>query len=436
MPDYFKEFERENERVQRYPVKELKRSLIIPSPIHNYSMAIEFMIRWFQSQMPTGFFKTVHVSGKHVLDDVARFDEGIFAKRIKPALTIIPNINLEYDRQNIDLYNYGANILFRANREFGESFFKDYANNLYIGVRNHELEMPFTFRVRVNTKSEQQRMYEEIRLHCRVGGSTTNYINADFIVPMELMKAVAYDAGFAFDDEGNIKSPIDFCIYLNTMSAVPFVYKRRNMTGNFEYFVRVNGIHTHILSMDQLSTDDGEQVGQITDNYMVEYQCILHITVPHMYYYFGKNDNGLQVNVTEHADIGVYRIRPQSLSDVDPNGFKWVLDDDYQIEDEDIQKGYIDITDWIENTVKKDDTLSGVFSYCDEVKISYGRFMNIRVAKGGDYLNISMDYETMKINLPADIDLGLATIIIYMDLLYINDVMIEKENAKKTRLGE
>lgn len=434
MPDIIKEFERENPRVKQIHMNELKQSLIIPSPVHSYSLAVEYMINWFKSCMPDNYFKTVHVSGKHVLDDFRRFDEGIFVKRLKPALTIIPNINLEYNRNNVDLYNYGPNLLYRVDRQLGESFFKDFNNNLFLGTRVKQIEMPFTFRVRVNSKSEQMRVFEEVMLHCRVMSTENNYICADFILPKELMKSIAKDAHFKFDKNGEIESPVDFCIYLNKHSGVPFIYKRRNITGTYEYFVRVNGVHAHIDILDFPSVDDGEQVGQIYDNYMVELQVMFRLSVPHFYYYFGREDNGLQVKCVDHSDIGIYTIKANHLYDEDENGFQWIVDEEYMVEKEDLDAGEINIKGWIDETVKKDPVIKAVFDYCENLHISNRRFLNIKFVQAG-YIDIDMDYDTFIVKLPKNMKKGKGMFIVYMNLSYINDVILDLQKAEKTRMG-
>lgn len=443
MPDFIMDFEREHPRLKQFPVDQLRKYLVIPSVVHGYSIAIEFMINWFKSCMPRTkdgdrdeeYFKTVHVSGKHVLDDFRKFNEGIFSKRIKPALTIMPIINLEYDREGIDLYNYGPDTLFRANREIGESFFKDYRNHLYMGVRNKEIEMPFGFRIRVNTKAEQMQVYEELMLQCRVKGSITKYICADFSVPKALIHTIAKDAHFKFTEKGDLESPLDFCMYLNTMSGVPFIYKRENITGNYQYYVRVNGVHTHIQLPEKPDTDDGEQIGQIYDNYMIELKVVLHMTVPHFYYYFSKHDTGLLVKTVEHSDIGVYKIKPNKLVDVDENGFQWIVDSEYMLENEDLERGYVDIKDWIDKTVRLDPVINSVFKYCDDRKITRKNFMSVKFVKRG-YENIGVDYETFRVTLPKDIDWGKGIFIIYMSMSFINDIVLEQQNAEKTRTGE
>lgn len=434
MPDIIKEFEREDDRVKQIHMKNLKQSLIIPSPVHSYSLAVEYMINWFKSCMPDDYFKTVHVSGKHVLDDFRRFDEGVFVKRAKPALTIIPNINLEYNRNNVDLYNFGPNILYRVDRQLGESFFKDHYNNLFLGVRLKQIEMPFTFRVRVSSKAEQLRVFEEIMMHCRVMSTMNDYISTDYILPKELMTTIAKDAHFRIKEDGEIESPIDFCMYLNKNSAVPFVYKRRNITGHYDYFVRVNGVHVHIDALDFPSYDDGEQIGQIYDNFMVELQVVFRMAVPHFYYYFGKVDNGLHVKCVDHSDIGVYTIKPNKLYDVDENGYQWILDQEYIVEQEDLDKGEIDLKDWIESTVKLDPVIKSVFDYCEELHISNHRFINIKFVQAG-YIDINMDYKTFKVKLPEGMKKGAGIFIVYMNISYINDVVLEQENALKTRMS-
>ena len=53
---------------------QLYRNLAMPSYVHGYSLAIEYMRSWFLSHFDKNFFKVVHVNGKHVLDDWKHFN--------------------------------------------------------------------------------------------------------------------------------------------------------------------------------------------------------------------------------------------------------------------------------------------------------------------------------------------------------------------------
>ena len=52
----------------------LYRNLVLPSYVHGYSLAIEYMKKWFVDKFPKDYFKVIHINGKHVLDDWRDFN--------------------------------------------------------------------------------------------------------------------------------------------------------------------------------------------------------------------------------------------------------------------------------------------------------------------------------------------------------------------------
>ena len=51
----------------------LNKYISIPSTVHGYSLAVEYMRHWIVDSYPKGFWKTVHVGGKHVYSDYRDF---------------------------------------------------------------------------------------------------------------------------------------------------------------------------------------------------------------------------------------------------------------------------------------------------------------------------------------------------------------------------
>ena len=49
--------------------EELHPSIYIPSTMHSYSLAIQYMRDWFLNQFDKDYWKTVYVNGSHILND-------------------------------------------------------------------------------------------------------------------------------------------------------------------------------------------------------------------------------------------------------------------------------------------------------------------------------------------------------------------------------
>ena len=118
----------------------LNHNVAIPSAVHTYSLAIQYMRQWFLKKFPEDFFKTIHVNGKHILADWRRFNKPNVTQIIKPAVLIMPSVNVDYNRDNIDLMQSGLNLFIRRSSWYRDNFFSDYDNNSFIGIKLKQIE--------------------------------------------------------------------------------------------------------------------------------------------------------------------------------------------------------------------------------------------------------------------------------------------------------
>ena len=296
----------------------LHNNLYVPSYVHGFSLAIEYMKEWFLKYLPDINFKYIHVNGKHMFDDYKRFNNQNI-KREKPCLVITPTVDFEYNRDNLDLYQAPADIFLRRS-DFQRSFFKDFDKELYLGMQMQNLRMQFNFRVKVSTRAEQLDLKEKMNLRFRIGATQAEERSADFVVPMELLINVAHDAGFkvkqfekcdnsyvfsegleyfiinngkfmninvtkdTFNSMVNtglyvrclptIEEPMKFLEYLNTHSLIPFSYKLRAISNHPEYYIRLSDLYCHISTRDHLSLDDGEREGMLDNNFNIDFPVI------------------------------------------------------------------------------------------------------------------------------------------------------------------
>ena len=176
IPDYNTKHPTEN--------KVLYKSICIPSAINGYSLAIEYMKQWFLSKLPENMFpeESINIDGKNIFDDYRRLSRQQLLARKKPSLTIVPNINWEFDNDKIDTDMFGLNV-YSPTGFWKGSFFKDYNHDMYLGVIMKVLMMQFQFRIRVETRAEQMDLYEFMRLAYRVSYSTGEYSDIDIHIP-------------------------------------------------------------------------------------------------------------------------------------------------------------------------------------------------------------------------------------------------------------
>lgn len=285
-------------------------NLVVPSYVHGYSLAIEYMTKWFQRTFEdNNYFKSVFIDGKHVIDDYRKFDKMI-VKGENPRLRIEPRVQVDYDMETVDLYQAPAWVFLRRTNA-QDSFFKDHQNNLFLNMQARAIQMDFNFKARVNTRAQQLDLMHKMELYFRVGATQAEEVSVDWHVPKELMLHIANKAGFKIKD-GMILDIIEFLQYLNRNSDVPFLFKLRAINKKPEFFVRISNLYTHIMIADKLQIDDGERDGKLDFNFHVEMNARLRMPIPHFYTLYSITDDIKDIRLTKE-DIGSVAIHSINL---------------------------------------------------------------------------------------------------------------------------
>lgn len=410
----------------------LYRNLSLPSYVHGYSLAIEFMKSWFLNKFPKNYFKTVHINGKHVLDDWKHFNN-YNIKREKPMLAIIPTVEYDYDRENIDLYMADQNILLKRS-DFQQSFLKDYTNMNFLYLQMRALKMNFTFKIRVNSRAEQLDLFNRMELWFRIGSTMHERVSADFHIPYDIMCNIAESVGFTLVN-GRIadKDIMQFLSYLNKYSDLPIIYKMRAINQKPEFFVRVKELYTHIACTDKLQLDDGEREGKLDTNFHIEFQCTLTIPIPHFFVYFDQKPLIHTIEVSENTNnsIGIYSI---NVFEIPPqNDLGW---------------GQMAVTSYLcdkgEQSVELSPILNGegniskVLSYSLQNGISPSTFLDIKVYTSDDrakLVPIHMDYKNSTLYFERDMEEESINIAIYADKEYVNNTIRIIEKYDESRIS-
>lgn len=419
--------------------KDLNMSLCIPSLVHTYSLCIEYMKNWFLSRFHPDTFKTVNIDGKHSFQDLRTLSESVKLKRPMPAVSIVPTIDWSFNNDNVDSHPYGLRVYTPMGR-YKDSFFQDPCNNIYLGICLETIFMPFTFRVKVETRAQQIDFYSYMKTACRVGFSNGEDVDMDFHVPYYLMCQLAEDAGFCvrYDEDGNgkIMNIIPFLNYLNSHTPMPFLYKHRCINGRNEFFVRMTNMYVYIKCND-LSVDDGEQEGHLTNNYTIEFSCDVRFPAPKMYTYYSRNDHKLHRIYSASSftgDINVSTFYAFKATDIpDCNTRRWPRLIETTYEDEEVigNEGFdIDIngffSDDIDDIIKEDISMM----------ISPSIFLDFMLINDGHHLNYTVDWPNMIIHINEKVYSPYTHIAIYGDLGYINDKRTSKMEADTNRISD
>ena len=264
----------------------LNSDISIPSTIHGYSIGIEYMKKWFLDKFDKDYFKTIFIDGKSVFDDYRRLSRKELLTIEKPAVSIKSVLDVDYNRDFVDMYPGGLKNFARRTCTYDKAFFSDYESNTYLGMHLRLMKINFNFRVRVKTRAQQIDVFEFMKIAFKNGSTDTDYVDMDFHVPKEIIICIAKDNGYEVDENGKVKNVIGFLKYLNTHSSLPFMYKLRTINGNNEFFIKASHLFMHINCSDPLSLDDGERQGQLDNNFHIDMNCELKLPVPQFYAYY------------------------------------------------------------------------------------------------------------------------------------------------------
>lgn len=409
------------------------RSICIPSMVHSYSLAIEYMKNWFLTRIPN-YYKSTYINGSHLSIEYNAFN--IAQKKEKPMLGILPEIDTEYDRDGLDKYLLPNSFLpFGHNANLNNIFYIDTENNIKLGVGFEQLAMNFTFRSRVTTKANQLDLWKLMDIALRVGANQSEFINADLHIPEEIIFNIADLAGFELVYKDNkpvrIKMIHEFMRYVNKRSCLPIIYKFRSITGNSEFFVRVPNILMHITSADKVQLDDGEMEGKIRKNFNLDYQCRLLMTIPKYFFMFYDRPINIMIPKIEADVLGILNMKLVTLPDIDDNGWQRFLTTQYQ--EDSIPDKYphrIGIYELLES-----DAILTTLKYCKENGLSPSIFLKIIFLNDEGPLQISMDWDKYEILVLDEMKSINSYIAIYKDNEFINMTNIQEKKMESERIN-
>ena len=293
--------------IKRIHKLRLNSDISVPSTIHGYSIGIEYIKNWFLDKFDKDYFKTIFVAGKSVFDDYRRLSKKELLSIEKPAVSINPVLDVDYNRDFVDMYPGGLKTFARRTCTYDKAFFSDYDSNTYLGMHLRLMKINFNFRVRVKTKAQQIDLAEFMKIAFKIGSTHGEYVDMDFHVPKEIIICIAKDHGYEVDEKGNVKNVLGFLQYLNAHSGLPFMYKLRTINGNKEFFIKAPHLFMHVNCTDQLSLDEGERQGQLDNNFHVEMNCELKLPVPQFYVYYTDHTIELEKKFKREL-LGLYNL--------------------------------------------------------------------------------------------------------------------------------
>ena len=418
-------------RKQAEHTEKMYTSLAMPSYVHGYSLAIQYFTNWFESKFDKGYLQSVYIDGKHVIDDYKKFSDKTIIKAHNPRARIEPRVDYDYDRDNVDWHGASPEVYIRRS-DFENSFFRDYDRKLFLSCRQRALKMNFNCKVRVNTRSQQLDLFNKMEMNFRIGATQYEYTSVDFHIPKPIILNIARRAGFEVAND-NVINIIEFLAYLNSHSDIPFLFKLRAINQKPEYFIRVNGLYTHINTVDKLQLDDGERDGKLETNFHIEMNPILTMPIPYFYVFFSADEltDGVPIKEPEETSVAIYSINLFDIPRVDENGWGQAAITEYQTDEGDTE---IDLS----SIFQGDNSLTRAIHHDLTRGVSPDHFIHIVIYRGNDVaveVQGKMDWKTKIFKLPLpEAQPDPLRIVMYYNREYINELDIQLGNYNKNRV--
>lgn len=398
------------------------KNMLVPSIANQFSIATEYMKNWFLEKFPKNYFKTVHIDGKHVSADFINKSSKEKTKILKPMVTITPKINLEYNRDNIDLMKHGKFVV-------NDPFFHDVKNRIYLKAIPELLEMPFEFRIKVSTKAAQIDLYKKMQLVFPILETETPYMDLDIHIPYELITSIGKDMNFEFNEDGSLRDPDSFISYLNRNSDYVFLTKFRGITNRREFFMRWPNINAHIKIDSALSADDGEREGMLYNNFIIEMSVMLHFPAIKYFEYLSMVKHDYVSSEKDESEyFGMFSIPLLKIPDFNEKGWQQYITTDY--EDIDAVDNYLEI-DF--SGLFQGNDIYDIIQYTKSVYINPRIFLDIHIYNHDKEIPYNMDWDTLKLRTTNKVTAYNSYIVIYSDFGYINDTISILRNMNDER---
>lgn len=421
----------------------IESSLIIPNATHGFAIGVEYVRDWFlklfgdtvTTPESKRFFKTIWINGSHVMDNYKSYSYLSQIKKQKPMVAFTPVPDMQYDRDLLDQYRGSREMYIRKFNHTG-SFFKDYKNNIFLGMNVRDLRINFNIKCRVETLAQQLNLYRQIEAYAGVGRTHYEWISGDFHIPKEIMINIAKHAGFKFEiAKGNliIEDQVNFLKYLNSNSQFLITYKLMSMNGHNEYFMRIPRLWVHMDKQDKLDINDGERQGQTTTNYDIDWNVVLTIKVPSFYVYGSAQAVYEDIPLQEDSNnmIGIWTCKVLDIPPQNHKGWNLLFSTVYDYDDDEIDENIakIDLSSFFRDRLLKTMIESHI-----ELNMSPERFLSIAVFNFNDDAKCDMDWnkEILTVSNNNDHKVVLAC---YMDSDYIHEKEAQMSKANNTRLS-
>lgn len=415
--------------------KTLKTNLLVPSTEQTYSCVVEYISNWFYSKFPDNFFKSKYLEDSHILAQLRSMKTRELISISKPAAVIKSNLDMAFNREQLDQYNYG-NLIYNNRASYQDAFFADRDKHLFISMNMEVLLLNFNFRILLPAQGIQTDVAKQCQLVFRSGATQKHYTDVDFHIPDELLEQLASDTDhFVCPCSGKIRDAIEFVNYFNMHSSLPLMYKFNAATGAMHYYLKMPSCVIHIRT-NEVQIDEGMRQEHLMNNFTISFDCQVRFPTPKFYAYYSliQRDN---VKCISKLDDNSFVVSVTSLSNVpakNSKGWQWNLRTEYNFTDpkeidaiKNKQLMHIDFQELVGD-------LRDVIDATKRIAISPSVFLDIQVYSMFKIVKSQIDWQNYRINILEPIESAKCYLIVYMDGAYYNAQLINVKEYEKTRI--
>lgn len=412
----------------------LNCSLAIGSTTHTYSVATEYIRKWFISKFPNNTFNHVHIEGKHVFDDFRKFDMTDVLKKSSPVLAIVPRINLDFNRNMLDTNQFGIDMLMRTG-DLRRAIIQDYTKNTFIGTSLEQLEMRYVFMIKVESKAQQIDMYKYMNMAFSVGHIAEDNISMDYHLPYSMMLQLARDSGFTVNDN-TIENVIGFVNYVNSISRLPVIFKYRTINGNMEFFMRFPDLEVFLDMTNPINADDGERRGMLQKNYRLEFEVTFKIPSPKFFLYYSSNKHEMITIPSLHPkDVDsviypIYTIELDTVPKINERGWNQYIYTEYY-DDKITENITVEFAPLFTDNLD----INRIIQLHNDMGISPEEFIEFKIYNGSNHkLPHTIDWVNLVLTFDILVESPSSFLSIYIDTEYVHEKLKELDNMERDRL--
>lgn len=396
---------------------------------HQYDCIVGFAKKWILSITGEDFFNNIYVNESISYKRTKRKTQLELLKYDNPQIAIVPRIDSNFNRDNIDLYQRGIETLQLS--RIDESLIRDTDNKSYIGMHPRQIKIDFDIRIKLSSKIQQLSLFELLKLGLKAGSTQDIYEPSTFQIPFELINEM-YSKLFNKElKEDNLDNSREIVEYINSHSITPVRYDKDLSSGRYHFYIDVTDYDYHIVFLDSISIDDGEREGQTYNNYMIEFSFSIYGSCPAFYYWFYSDKSNVSEYIYSYENNKIQDNRGsiETINEI----IEFKIPEKYNNQDlylstqiEDLPEG--DFTMYISDIKEGlgfSDQLMKVIDYCvsrhinPSVCISFlSYFKGVRKEMEINWFNDKIIIRDIPINCVLDFA-------VYVDKLYVNKILAD-----------